>query len=431
MTKENKEDNIMPTYSYGGPNKEADYVYGSTYATLGELKKMMKSKTDDIKNKLGDIAWKQFINTIGETITLQYINDNKIFQIEDYIYGLNLHKYDKTMLSSNTLLGIQKPTVKRMPIDNVFLCKDKQTICIVKHDLMYDNDLNAFMSQVAYSKTSSNYILSVTFIGKYAKYYKKRVYKLYHKLFTNNLRGDFIEYYSDRTDYKITMKMKSFDYVICSQKQKLINSIDRFCASKDLYYKHNITYQLGILLYGEPGCGKTSMIKAITEYVTSRHEYGILRWIELSLSSAKDIQQTINEFIRAQSSLEAEKSVMNIVLMEELDQVCDAKRDSDKDSAEMKAKVNTILQFLDGVYSTNNTIVIATTNYIDKLDKALIRDGRFDCKIRMEPFNEEEAKQFCDLFGADYSVLDGKQYPIVPATLQKELFNIEYTKMMQ
>lgn len=59
----------------------------------------------------------------------------------------------------------------------------------------------------------------------------------------------------------------------------------------------------------------------------------------------------------------------------------------------MNANIKQLLQFLDSSQSPNNVIFIATTNYIDRLDHALVRKGRFDLKIELDDFNKDTARK--------------------------------------
>ena len=68
------------------------------------------------------------------------------------------------------------------------------------------------------------------------------------------------------------------------------------------------------------------------------------------------------------------------------------------------------------------SIIIATTNYIDKLDDAVKRFGRFDLQIEMIDFDKDHAEEFCKLYDLTLSdVVDGdinKDFTISPAKLQ-------------
>ena len=101
-------------------------------------------------------------------------------------------------------------------------------------------------------------------------------------------------------------------------------------------------------------------------------------------------------------------------------------RDDDKiDSDRLKIQgfQNKIMQILDGIYSTEDTIFIATTNHIEKIDKALIRAGRFDIQEEILPFDYPRVMEFLKLFdkGEEFykENIEGKyQLPIQPAKLQ-------------
>lgn len=84
---------------------------------------------------------------------------------------------------------------------------------------------------------------------------------------------------------------------------------------------------------------------------------------------------------------------------------------------------NAIFQLLDGVYSTDDTIYVATTNYKDRIDTALIRYGRFDIQEELNYFNKDDANKCVKLLGYDENVLDSMniEYPVQPAYLQSKI----------
>ena len=75
---------------------------------------------------------------------------------------------------------------------------------------------------------------------------------------------------------------------------------------------------------------------------------------------------------------------------------------------------------MNGIYSTDNTIYIATTNYKDRIDSALIRYGRFDIQEELDYFDYNDALECVELLGYDEEVLDSLdlQYPVQPSYLQ-------------
>ena len=68
------------------------------------------------------------------------------------------------------------------------------------------------------------------------------------------------------------------------------------------------------------------------------------------------------------------------------------------------------------------SIVVATTNYYDKLDPAVKRHGRFDLTLEMKNFNRKEAQKMCDIYGLKLEDIVEKSYKsdfrISPSKLQ-------------
>lgn len=114
----------------------------------------------------------------------------------------------------------------------------------------------------------------------------------------------------------------------------------------------------------------------------------------------------------------------SVVVLEDID-VLVSKRDNSVTSAD-RENFQALLQLLDGINSCKRTIFLATTNYIDRLDPALIRDGRFDIKIEMKNFDYDEAVKMCNKFEADSEViLRDEQFPINPACLQNKIITMQ------
>lgn len=118
-----------------------------------------------------------------------------------------------------------------------------------------------------------------------------------------------------------------------------------------------------------------------------------------------------------------------IVLIEDFDMYFKSREEVENfelDIVQKKQKdnnQNAIFQLLDGVYSTDNTIYIATTNYKERIDSALIRYGRFDIQEELEYFKKEDALKCVGLLGYDERVLEeiDIEYPVQPAYLQSKI----------
>jgi len=89
------------------------------------------------------------------------------------------------------------------------------------------------------------------------------------KFYLYSPSGDVTEDYFDPTRHYSEFRFesgKTFDNVFYSQKKDIVKRLDFFTQNKAWYKKRGIPYTMGFMFYGDPGCGKTSTIKAITNY---------------------------------------------------------------------------------------------------------------------------------------------------------------------
>lgn len=174
--------------------------------------------------------------------------------------------------------------------------------------------------------------------------------------------------------------------------------IDSFITNKELYTGRGIIYKTGILLYGEPGTGKTSLIKALA------NKYGY----DLILMDMTSFEHIGLETLTHSLNIDDRKY---IIALEDIDCVIADRDNKDIDKDEKKI-VNKLLQFLDSNTSPNEVIFIATTNHIELLDEALLREGRFDLKREIGGVKEEQARRMCESFGLTDKQIDSIIYDI-------------------
>jgi len=132
----------------------------------------------------------------------------------------------------------------------------------------------------------------------------------------------------------------------------------------------------GILLHGPPGTGKTLLAKAVA------HESGAT-FLSQSASSFIEMFAGLGAARIRRLFKEARENAPAIVFIDELDAV-GATRGSDV-SGERDQTLNQLLVEMDGFDSQDNVVVMAASNLLDKLDKALLRPGRFDRQVFVPP----------------------------------------------
>ncbi|AYV81012.1 MAG: putative mitochondrial chaperone BCS1-A [Harvfovirus sp.] len=205
---------------------------------------------------------------------------------------------------------------------------------------------------------------------------------------------------------------KTFENLVFNKKKDILKIYSEFEAnvvSKNIYVMKN----LGILLHGPPGTGKTSFIKATCNYF--KMDAVIIDFSRLK-SKASFIQiyrdsianervLVLDEFDYLLESLKKNKSSDDKLRKLERAMQTYAKDKDEEAFSDLKKKyladdtdddtitIYTLLTLLDGLYEHKGRIIIATTNNPETLDKALLRPGRFDIKLKMNNFNKLEIKE--------------------------------------
>lgn len=148
----------------------------------------------------------------------------------------------------------------------------------------------------------------------------------------------------------------------------------------EIYQHLGIKPHKGILLFGDPGNGKTLVAKAIANEVKAH--FIPISGPELISKWHGQSEENLRKIFK-----EARENQPSIIFFDEIDSV--AQKRSDEDNARLVTKfVNQLLTLMDGMEAYNNVTVLASTNRPELLDEALLRPGRFDYKIEIQKPNE-------------------------------------------
>ena len=199
-------------------------------------------------------------------------------------------------------------------------------------------------------------------------------------------------------------------------KRSIIDHIDNFINSKEMYVSKSLLYKSGVLLYGDPGTGKTSLSTAIAT------KYGLhMIIIDMNTFDKLDIGKLT-------ACLNSTPNKSFLILLEDIDTLfSNLDRNSNELDKDDKYVVNKLLQLLDSNSSPTNCIFVATTNHIDKLDPAILRDGRFDLKVEVKGISKPVAIDMCKSFELSDSeitdMLANETFPINQSHLQGKLIS--------
>lgn len=158
-------------------------------------------------------------------------------------------------------------------------------------------------------------------------------------------------------------------------KQDLAEIVD-FLKEPKKYEKLGAKIPRGVLLAGEPGTGKTLMARAVAGeasvpfFSISGSEFAEM-FVGVGASRVRDL------------FAKAKKNAPSIIFIDEIDAVAHKRDARGGAGREDEQTLNQILVEMDGFDNDSGVIVIAATNRVDMLDKALLRPGRFDRHVNV------------------------------------------------
>ncbi|MDA3971423.1 MAG: ATP-dependent zinc metalloprotease FtsH [Desulfobulbaceae bacterium] len=154
-------------------------------------------------------------------------------------------------------------------------------------------------------------------------------------------------------------------------KEELVEIVN-FLKNPDKYTIAGARIPTGVLLYGEPGTGKTLLAKAIAG------EAGVT-FFSISGSNFVEMYAGIGASRVRDLFIQGKKKAPCIIFIDEIDAV--GKRRGGGSNDEREQTLNQLLVEMDGFQANDKVIIVAATNRLDTLDPALLRPGRFDRQV--------------------------------------------------
>jgi len=192
------------------------------------------------------------------------------------------------------------------------------------------------------------------------------------------------------TDYwwKFSRKSaRSLDTIFLADPEeipRIQKDIESFNSNKEFYVRNGIPYHRGYFFHGSPGTGKSSLVMALAGYY-NRPLYLI------NLGSVDGDDSLIKSFMRCPANA--------IILIEDIDAAIVAKdrgssgkKDSDGDEEKKGISLSCLLNILDGAMAKEGHLLFLSSNHPEKLDPALLREGRIDYKVEFKDLPREVAE---------------------------------------
>jgi cell division protease FtsH len=140
----------------------------------------------------------------------------------------------------------------------------------------------------------------------------------------------------------------------------------------------------GMIFWGPPGTGKSYFAKAMATVLGASIQ--IVSGPELKSKWVGEAEQNLRELF-----MRARKNAPSIIVFDELDSFA-TQRGTYTGSGVEHSMVNQLLTEMDGFRKEEMVFVVGTTNFVESLDAALMRPGRFEFALHIPYPNEEDRK---------------------------------------
>lgn len=179
--------------------------------------------------------------------------------------------------------------------------------------------------------------------------------------------------------FKKDLKLDNLIDLPNKETEEVLSGIHTFWNSKDKFKEYGFAYKRGILLYGPPGSGKTSLINLLAFELINK-----MNGVILTITQRQDLELYSTYIPEIFRTIEPDRPI--ITILEDIDGLC-----------ETHGAETELINMLDGIEQLENVVYIATTNYAEKLSRRILnRPNRFDRRILVGFPTEEVRKKYIE-----------------------------------
>ena len=186
---------------------------------------------------------------------------------------------------------------------------------------------------------------------------------------------------------KVKAKLKA---EILDSLQKRDKAMDAKAVDKDEVARLEELIPRGMIFWGPPGTGKTYFAKAIAASIGAA--ITIVSGPELKSKWVGESEENLRQIFH-----KARQSAPSIIVFDELDSFATA-RGTYTGSGVEHSMVNQLLTEMDGFHKYELVFVVGTTNFVESLDPALLRPGRFEFHIHIPYPDDDDRKAIFQIY---------------------------------
>jgi transitional endoplasmic reticulum ATPase len=167
-------------------------------------------------------------------------------------------------------------------------------------------------------------------------------------------------------------------------KQLLTSDVINPLKNPENFKKFKVSIPNGIILYGPPGCGKTFIVRKLAEELN--YDFFEVKHSDLATPFIHGSVGNIGKAFEM-----AKQNSPAVLFFDEISGLMPDRKNLNESSSHKEEEINEFLIQLNDA-AENGILVVGATNYIERIDPAILRPGRFDKKIYV-PHPDFEARK--------------------------------------